>query len=1051
MRAKPRIAPRELGDRNIMNQSNVPSYLDEERFPGNVAAYTELRQVLNHDSIVAFTGAGTSAPLFPTWTGALSTLIHEAYAQKFIRDDAELAEYKRQIETDPLELALLLEEAFTKQVFRSRLAKMFRGDKHTCTGTHDHIVRLKLRGIITLNYDDGLEIACVKQHGHFPTTIRGGDSTELVRWLQGDIDQQERPILHLHGTISDPYEMVFTSSDYDAFYSNRRFEDFIRQMWQVNRLLVIGFGFTDPFLTRVAENSLRSLPTDIRHFALIGKRAGETVSPITRRNFARKYRLTPIFYEIQVVAGADGHAVEDHSQLTQLLKSLNEPNPDEQQSIPTMVPASSPSAPTKLNNADGHSRDVVKSNSATEDFEQHLFAAPNGSILYVEPRLQSARVGTDLVEDMENEPVSISEIVSSTNSYIITTRNEYGATTLGRKLLAEMTASSHISFFRDATSLPNYKRKLQSEFSSVVRKETFKSVLIIDNIDFARDERLLKEISGADLFDQLIVLAHIGGSMNDGPVPVELFSADVKMVQLDHLERPDIRTLATIMFDTADTDHVSSIVEKVYSDLLALCIPLTPSNIIMYLTILYKEGDFDPLNRVQIVDRYVRELLRHPSDAYSSSFNAKNKIDVLSAFVHHLYSTNKTVLTSNEWHTFCQSYKNSSLIDFDENKLLTELLTKRIIVQYGQSLAFKYKLFYVYFLGRYVSSRPNLLNVFIENDSYMDAEGLVEVIAELSSDNTTLVTRIVEKLEEDLEIFEIDYVPLTFDIFEKLEWRDNPEEENKLWKVLSEKIADGPRKTCEIDLIKRSVIAETLTYDQTVTIRRYDNLGRKLFLHNSALLSVLKSIDNLDGELKKRAIKAVYSAALKVMQISVIHAHDIIKHPYYFIHGLLFIRLGGEWATNDEDERASLFSLYMLNAVVSRTSDIIGSRKLGEVFRALELGNDLSGFRRYVNYACIIRAKPRNWGSLAEQVIVNSDRNSYYLSKILDATFKQFKDEVNTVRERDELKRLVAVIQTKRVTRKKEPSSRAVMKMLKNPKFLKSIIQSNQSSPKSAD
>src|ERR1039458_2642050 len=93
----------------------------------------------------------------------------------------------------------------------------------------------------------------------------------------------------------------------------------------------------------------------------------------------------------------------------------------------------------------------------------------------------------------------------------------------------------------------------------------------------------------------------------------------------------------------------------------ALCIPITPSNVIMYLTILYKEGDFHPINRVQIVDRYLREMLRKPSDAYKDAFDAKNKMDIISTFVFSMFQNQKSQFTEADWFIFCRDYMKSTL------------------------------------------------------------------------------------------------------------------------------------------------------------------------------------------------------------------------------------------------------------------------------------------------------------------------------------------------------------------------------------------------------
>ena len=108
-----------------------------------------------------------------------------------------------------------------------------------CTPTHETIAGLNLRGIITLNYDDGHEVAFA-QTGRKPNSGRSQDDATLTRLLQGDIFRDlNPPILHLHGDVSDPEKMILTADDYNQFYQTSLPEAFIKQTWRSDRLLRI--------------------------------------------------------------------------------------------------------------------------------------------------------------------------------------------------------------------------------------------------------------------------------------------------------------------------------------------------------------------------------------------------------------------------------------------------------------------------------------------------------------------------------------------------------------------------------------------------------------------------------------------------------------------------------------------------------------------------------------------------------------------------------------------------------------------------------------------
>jgi len=166
------------------------------------------------------------------------------------------------------------------------------------------------------------------------------------------------------------------------------------------------------------------------------------------------------------------------------------------------------------------------------------------------------------------------------------------------------------------------------------------------------------------------------------------------------------------------------VVEKVYRDLLDLRIPLTPANVLMYLKVLYREGGYQPLNRVDIVGRYLAEMLGRPSDIHRDSFNIKNKLDVVSAFAHTLYMERHTDFDDRFWANFVHSYQQRTLVEFDGTAFLTELIATKVFVRHGSLIFFRYTFFFSYFLGRYISQRSDRLSEFMTAEEYLAVEGI---------------------------------------------------------------------------------------------------------------------------------------------------------------------------------------------------------------------------------------------------------------------------------------------------------------------------------------
>jgi hypothetical protein len=1002
------------GDAYVDNKSNA---LNEIIFPGNVACYEELKTTLGDGLGVAFTGAGTSTPLYPTWTGLLKELVDQADKEGLVEKD-NLQELSGLVYTDPLELASHLEEIFTKHRFREQLATIFES-KGSTTHCHDFIIKLPLKAIVTLNYDDGLESAFSTANSAVPLSIRAQDRAQLVRWQQGRLfGTSKLPILHWHGMPSDPEQMIFTGDDYNLFYNNRQNVDFVEQLWRNNRLLVIGFGFSDPFLIRVVESTLRALPSDNRHFAFIGVQAGKQITPLIRRQFTKKYRLTPIFYEIR----PDG-ARDDHSDLTKMLCMLMEDGANVIQAA-----AQSHGSATPQPNIS----ESATNQAAYRDFEQGLLVSPGGRTLYAEPRLLRPIQLSGMRDDITYEALSINHIVHSSSSFVITTRAEFGSTTLCRRIVNDMLALGVDAVYRDANVLPNYKIKLRQEFGLPKNNPNPTQVLVLDAFNVNRHERLLKEIIGLQHFTRVVLVLK-----SSDPTPLTsldgAFGIKFESLVLSHLDRTDIRSLATDLFDSSDTDLISAVVDKVYGDLLSLCIPLTPANIIMYLTILYREGDFSPLNRVQIVDRYLQELLRRPSDAYQESFSAKNKMDVISSFVYSLYISQKTIFTETDWLSFCRQHMIDTLLAFNERSLLNDLLSCRIFVSFDGRLVFKYKVFYSYFLGRHVANRSSLIYKLMEQDAYLAVGGLVEVITALSADNSPLIGDIVGKLENSLSQLESRYPLRKSDPFTEIEWPANADEEERLWQPVSTALAAGPLASDEVDKLKRSIQAEHRTGDQAVIFFEFDRLERKIVAYYKCLADALGSSDALDGNEKKRALRAAFDTCNLFYIVGLLHCSRIARHRIFYWNGLAFVN-DVEFPTETHDsavKQAVVIASLMPNAIAAAVAMELGSKKLGEVYRALSATGEMTGFKKLLLLVLLMQSKPHNWLTDAKDIVATTERKSMYMRFMLYAALTQFREEVNTVNEREGLKTLIATIRARRDLKKNNVGARIVGRVQK--------------------
>ena len=621
-------------------------------------------------------------------------------------------------------------------------------------------------------------------------------------------------------------------------------------------------------------------------------------------------------------------------------------------------------------------------------------------------------------------------MVASSASYAIAAPFEYGGTSLAYRIVNELTVAGVEARYRDAADLPNYRNKLVLDEAFSGASKT-RGALVLDGVDLVLHERLLSEIVGIGVFSRLIIICR-GVSANTLQLDYLPAKQRFEPLVLAASQREDIRTLATQLYQTYDSDLISAAVEKTYNDLLDMCIPLTPANIVMYLEVIYREGSFVALNRIQIMDRYIRGLLQRPGDAYRDAFNVDNKLDVLSGFVYYLHEFGKVEFSRIDWDMYCESEMKRSLSYFNKEELLQDLLVSRVILQNRNFFVFRYKLFYGYMLGRHVAQRPALLELFIKASSHLSVDSLVESIAGSSRDNTLLVTDLIERLDTALLIFENHYKTGSFDPYSEMEWALTEDEKERVWRPVAERLASGPASDQEVDKVKRSILAEQKTDNQTVIIREFSKIEQSVSFSQFQLVHALRESHGLSGDLKVRAIEAIYASFKIMMQIGFLFAPIIATRKFFVWNNVGFYNsmIGDPEYGDDPDYQVRLIADGIPRAITDTATQQIGSKKLGEVFKYYQKTADLNGFPLYLNYTLLIRSKPEGWETAAKAMIASLDKHALYLRYMLQDTMKQFRHEVNITADRIVLKRLVATIQAKRSLNKLNPTAKAVSGVL---------------------
>jgi hypothetical protein len=292
-----------------------------------------LATMLGCGEATAFLGAGASAPLYPTWSGLVESLLDE---MSDVFGPAELTTLRNSASTSP-EVVVDMLRAREPARFRNHLRTVFRARRdprtgHTWTAAQELVARCNFRGVITTNYDPGIVNArmAVRPYASGTGFSSWTDDEALERWRTGDVfGDDELPVLFAHGHHNQPDALVLATSDYHRAYS-AGLARLLDRLFDAQHLVWIGFGFGDQRVTAILrevdeQSGPRRAPgRDPRHVAVLPWPASSDGSfatdddPGTWRSLTeRKLGCLPLLYPV-----FEGN---DHSALIDLLADVADP------------------------------------------------------------------------------------------------------------------------------------------------------------------------------------------------------------------------------------------------------------------------------------------------------------------------------------------------------------------------------------------------------------------------------------------------------------------------------------------------------------------------------------------------------------------------------------------------------------------------------------------------------------------------------------------------------------------------------------------------------
>ena len=226
--------------------------------------FKNLCDIVAKNNLVCLTGAGISSGLkvkkykrAPNWKNLIKKIQHRTEKQVVLleKEQNDLKELlSRRATGDQLIEAASILYSKDKNIFYETLVDSVDLVDGETSLTHQYILDLSPRGIVTFNYDIAHENA-MKKSGVFNNwdIILPQDNKMIIDTLKNNMSS---PFLFkAHGTVEEPETMVLTGTSYRLLFNQYPYyREFMQHIFTNYNLLIIGFGLSDPDFDMLLQN-----------------------------------------------------------------------------------------------------------------------------------------------------------------------------------------------------------------------------------------------------------------------------------------------------------------------------------------------------------------------------------------------------------------------------------------------------------------------------------------------------------------------------------------------------------------------------------------------------------------------------------------------------------------------------------------------------------------------------------------------------------------------------------------------------------------------------
>lgn len=663
--------------------------------------------------------------------------------------------------------------------------------------------------------------------------------------------------------------------------------------------------------------------------------------------------------------------------------------------------------------------------------------------LFVEPTL------TAYSDD--DKKYQITSLLQDENNYAILGQKESGKTVLlyyfVKYYIEQIHQIKRIPIYLDSKEkINNLETKIShvlgikpSELTKILPKYQF--TLIIDNYDYKNTILEKKILDLKEKYSNIKIIISFTISPS-GEMPLDFSNSNIfdvmNLLELKSFSHKQISSLANKWFVGKEiiNDEKEEQIEKF---LLSFELPRTPMSISMFLWILEKQKDYQPVNQSTMLENFIEQLLnKHDIEQESyNQFDYRNKEYLLRKIARKMFDENNNnySIEYSDLISFTINYFNEREFDFNAKSIIEGFIKSGLFLSITDGtktfIRFRFNCFFQFFLMKNMEDE-DFKKFVLEEKNYLcfcDEINLYTGIKRNCSDILDIIVDRMDTLFADIQN-SITKEELLYDSF--FETNISIADQINPKKVKEIRNSDSEAKE-KFEKIQDNLL-QTSQINENISKKDFNmSFFEKLTLSLNLGLNVLRNTEEVDRENYKldifvRLLKNVlaFSCLNKVLFI------EVIKEKY-------------ESMTEDKRKESESIIGFIPLIMSQFLEDSLASTKLVKVFdkylNTIINSDEISQIEKFLTVFLYIDSKGKE-----SRKILNSFIKQIKYLYIKDSTF--FKLFFYHVKSKNEKEQNIYIDAIANVLEKREKPKRgyifnkaAVKKELQNDKFLHDLAE----------